>query len=374
MKSDSASRIIDDAATPSLKPLRVINPTAWQGKPVPEREWIADGFIPARTVSLLSGEGSTGKSTLAQQLGVARCIKEPWLTILPTPGRTLILSAEDDTDEMHRRLAAICERMGTRFDALADLRLIDLVGEDAVLGSAGKGGVIQPTRFFERMCAEIADFRADLVVIDALADAFAGNENDRQQARQFVGLLKRPARDLGCAFLCIAHPSLTGIASGTGSSGSTHWANSVRSRMVFEHAKASDGSSPDPDLRTLRVNKSNYGPAGRSVTLRWERGIYVPVAGQGSLDRQATERLAESTFLDLLDLFDATGQAVTAVPSPTYAPSRFAEHPKANGISKCDFAAAMQRLLAAGTIKIAISGPPSRQRTSLERVASCTRP
>src|SRR4030095_10533721 len=113
-------------------------------------------------------------------------------------------------------------------------------------------------------------------IVDALADAFAGDENNRGQARQFVSLLKRPAREFDCAFLALAHPSLTGITNGTGASGSTAWGNSVRSRMFFEHAKASGGTDPDPNLRTLTVNKANYGPAGATLTLKWERGVYIP--------------------------------------------------------------------------------------------------
>jgi hypothetical protein len=42
------------------------------------------------------------------------------------------------------------------------------------------------------------------VVIDALADAFAGDENNRGQARQFIGLLKGAAKNRNCAFLCLA--------------------------------------------------------------------------------------------------------------------------------------------------------------------------
>jgi hypothetical protein len=44
-----------------------------------------------------------------------------------------------------------------------------------------------------------------------------------------------------------------------------------------------------------------------------------------------------------------------------YAPARFAEHPEAGGITKQEFAKAMQRLLDAKIIEIRIWGRPSRQ-------------
>jgi RecA-family ATPase len=135
--------------------------------------------------------------------------------------------------------------------------------------------------------------------------------------------------------------------------------------MFFEHARATDGTTPDPLLRTLTCNKANYGPAGTAVTLRWERGVYVPQTGPNSLDKLAVEHRADETFLELLSLHNAQGQNVSASPGPTYAPAKFAVHPKANGIGKRQFEAAMQRHLQNEAIRIEVWGSPSRQRSRL---------
>ena len=161
--------------------------------------------------------------------------------------------ARSDGDTLRRRRRrgtppspdAIRKHYEARFSDLKDLRLIDLVGNDAVLGAL-KQGSIQATALFDVVCRELVCFGADLVIVDALADAFAGDENVRAQARQFVNMLKGPGRRSDCAFLCLAHPSLTGIDRGSGSSGSTAWGNSVRSRIYFQAAKAGDGTSPIP--------------------------------------------------------------------------------------------------------------------------------
>ncbi len=348
-----------------LPELKVINPVQWRDDPVPAREWIVRDWIPAKTVTLLSGDGAVGKSTLALQLGAARALGRDWIGTIPTAGRTLYLSAEDDTDELHRRLDAIRIYYGAAFDDLADLNLVDLVGENAVLGEILKNGIIQPAPIFDAVVSLVERTQTDLVIIDALADAFAGDENNRSQARQFIGMLKRPARTLGCAFLCLAHPSLMGMSSGTGSSGSTAWNNSVRSRLYFEPAKANDGSEPDPDLRTLSVRKTNYGPKGIPTALRWTAGAYVPEGGTSSLDRMALKLKAETTFIELLRQYNTQGQDVSARPCSTYAPKLFAGHPKSEGIGKPLFASAMQDLLDSQKIKIEVTGPPSRQRSRL---------
>jgi RecA-family ATPase len=345
--------------------LRIINPVQWRDEPVPEREWIVRDWIPAKTVTLLSGDGAVGKSTLALQLGTARALGRDWIGTMPTAGRTLYLSAEDDADELHRRLDAIRAHYGATFDEMADLNLVDLVGENAVLGEILKTGIIQAAPIFDAVVSVIEKTQTDLVVIDALADAFAGDENNRSQARQFVGMLKRPARAYGCAFLCLAHPSLNGMNTGTGSSGSTAWNNSVRSRLYFEPAKANDGSEPDPDLRTLSVRKANYGPKGVPTALRWTAGAYVPEGGTSSLDRMALKLKAQATFLDLLRQFNAQGQNVSPSKSSTYAPTTFAKHAKAVGISSRYLEAAMQDLLDQKTIRIETFGPPSKMRQRL---------
>jgi RecA-family ATPase len=355
----------DESSQSVVPTLRIIDPTTWQDKPVPEREWVVKDMIPANTVSLLMGDGAAGKTTLSLQLSVARALARDWIGTLPTDGRTLFLSAEDDEDEMHRRVDAVRQHYGAPFEDLKDLRLVDLVGENAVLGELQKNGIIKATPLLAAVVAEVERFRPDLVVIDALADAFAGDENNRTQARQFIGLLKKPAKEFRTAFLCLAHPSLYGMNSGAGTSGSTGWSNSVRSRLYFESAKASDDSAPDPDLRQLSVKKTNYGPIGHPIAVRWKNGVYVPEGGLSSLDRLALAEKAKDVFLTLLRTFNEQGQNVTATPCSTYAPTMFAKHPKGAGIAKSHFATAMQDLLDKKMIRIETFGPPSKQRQRL---------
>jgi archaellum biogenesis ATPase FlaH len=200
-------------APPKLR--RIINPAVWEGLPVPPREWIVPDYIPHKTVTLLSGDGSIGKSLLALQLAVARAIAREWIGLLPEPGRTLILSAEDDADEMHRRLEDIRKYYGVRMADLADIRLVDLVGEDSTLGSL-KRGQIEATAMYNALDAYLTEWRPSLVILDVLADMFSGDENSRPQSRQFIGLLKRLARKHDCALLLLAHPSLTGSTGWSG--------------------------------------------------------------------------------------------------------------------------------------------------------------
>jgi RecA-family ATPase len=126
---------------------------------------------------------------------------------------------------------------------------------------------LKETALFKALEAKLDELRPDLVILDTLADLFGGDEIKRPHARQFIGMLRGLAIKYGVTILLLSHPSLTGMTSGTGTSGSTTWSNSVRSRLYFERPKGSEGYEDD-DRRILTTKKSNYGRAGAEDALR----------------------------------------------------------------------------------------------------------
>lgn len=205
-----------------------------EGLPVPEREWLVPDLIPTRNVTLLYGDGGTGKSLLALQLAVAVALGKPWLGQPVTAGKAIFPSAEDEKPELHRRLAEIVRHEGSRLGDLTGLTLRSLAGEDAMLArQSGATRPLIPSDLYREIDAILEAERPALLVLDTLADMFPGNENDKAQARQFVGLLKRLAIRHGSAVVMLAHPSLAGMASGSGTSGNVAWSGSARSRLYL---------------------------------------------------------------------------------------------------------------------------------------------
>jgi len=251
-------------------------------------------------------------------------------------GPALYVGAEDDIDEIQRRLAAITAAQGISLASLDNLHILPLAGKDAVLvaPSNKKAGIIDQTRLWASLLELIIRIRPRLLAIDNLADVYAANENSRSEARQFIGMLRGLAIEYDLAVLLLSHPSLTGINTGTGTSGSTGWSNSSRSRLYLERRKDNEGQEPDPDLRTLRLKKGNYVRAGIEIGLKWKAGRFVvdgPVAG---FDKIATDAQAERIFLELVERFKREGRDVSPSPSVTYAPKVFAEHPDAKGCNQ----------------------------------------
>lgn len=182
--------------------------------------------------------------------------------------------------------------------------------------------------------------------------------------RQFVGLLRNLAISANTAVVVCSHPSLTGINSGTGLSGSTAWHNSVRARAYMHAAITEKGDEPDRDLRVIDWMKSNYGPISETITVRWKNGVFLPEASPGSLEAVAHEHKADELFLTLLTRLNARGENISPKRTANmYGPTVLAKEPeaKAASLKKKDFEASMNRLFKADRIHSTPYGPPCRE-------------
>jgi RecA-family ATPase len=378
----------DGAGKPALKPselygpLPFINMAAWDDAPPPPRQWAVPEVIPLRQPTLLTGEGAIGKSIVELMLAAAHPIGHECLGLHPVEGPSLYVGAEDEGDELHRRLYDICNAYGVRFADLirGGLHLLSYAGEDCLLAVASKNGLIEPTALFKRLLEAVQDIKPIHTGIDTVADTFGGNENDRSQVRQYVGLLRKLAMAANGSLVLLGHPSLTGISTGTGLSGSTGWHNSVRARMYLQpygknKKKNNDNDDEEDeqttsDLRELVFKKSNYGPIAKSIALRYHLGVFVPVSDGSFLNKLAREQQADEHFITMLRQFTSQGRSVSPNKGRTYAPAIFADHPNGRQFSNKEFALAMERLLAQHRIHIVKSGPPSKPREDLAEGAA----
>lgn len=341
-------------------PWQAIDPADYAGKPVPARQWYIDGIVPARNVTLLSGDGGTGKSLLALQIATAGALGIGTLDLKPRPGRTLVLAAEDEWDEVHRRLFDICAANHADLSDLRGMmRVLPLAGHDAELARPDRNKVMQPTERMQWLVDNLVAFRPALVVLDTSADLFGGDEINRNQVRWFVSTLRGLAMELDTAMLLLSHPSVQGMQTGTGLSGSTAWNNSVRSRLYLT------ADRDDEDMRALKGMKANYGRKGDELRMRWQDGVFVLDDGKPSEAAGIINRQAERVFLALLSQFNRNGQIVSDASGSNYAPKKFSEHPDSAGVNKKALAEAMQRLLDRGEIRIVMVGKPSAQRKKL---------
>jgi len=349
---------------PEPTPFIFIDMKEWRLDNVPPREWAVFERIPVRQAHLFTGEGAAGKSIVQLHQCFAHVLGRDWLGTMPEPGPAFFIDAEDDDKELHRRAAAVLSHYQVGFaEAVQNgLYLRSLAGEDAVLASTTKGGIVQPTALYKGLLERAGDLKPKMIGIASSANVFAGNENIRPEVQQFIGLLTRMAMAANGAVSLIAHPSLTGINTDSGISGSTQWHNSVRSRMWLKGIKAEAGEQQDSDLRELVFKKNNYGPISESLVLRYDQGLFLPVPGVASLDRAAREAKADEAFIDILRRFKAENRNASDKPGSSYAPAFFIgeEEAKKAGVNGKMLKDAMVRLFRAGKIWNEPYGRPSR--------------
>jgi hypothetical protein len=272
-------------------PLETFSASEFQEVEPPPRRWLVRDRVPIAAVTLLAGDGATGKTTIAMQLGV--CVAADlsgWLTgIVEEHGPVLFFTAEEDKAEVHRRLRAIVDHHSIPYPP--DLYIYCADGLNPQLAAiAPRSRQLEPTAVYEALRLTLDQLRPKLLVLESSADLYGGDEINRMQVRLFVSYLRQLARDFDCAVILLSHPSVRGMADDSGTSGNTAWHNSVRARMYFKTLSETEGGS---HLRALEIKKNNYGPQGEIIKLHWQNGVFVPEPRPGSFEREAAYKKAE---------------------------------------------------------------------------------
>lgn len=354
--------VIEGRELTGINPLRrrAFRPAKFHDKEVPERKWIVNGLIPAGTVTMLAGDGGLGKSLLAMMLQVACATGGMWCGSQAAQIRSVAMYGEDENDEIQRRLVDIIKHYNCEFSdpRLDDMQWNSVVGQECSLveyisvierDTGERRNLWRTTPTYGDVLDWAVEEGAQLIILDSLHDYFHGNENDRAQVRFFVSQLRVLAQEIDGAVVILSHPSVAGMASGSGSSGSTAWNNAVRSRLYLTRPDADDGP-PDNDIRILKTMKSNYGKIGGKIDLRWEEGVFV-VEDQGGMVHSIERRNVEKGLLEGLRILQQQGRGTSdSSRAGNFAPRILKTLSCCRPYSTRDLERAMMDLLAEGRI------------------------
>jgi RecA-family ATPase len=349
---------------PTPPSLETKTPSAWKETEPLKQRWLAAARIPCGDITLYSGNGGAGKTETAVQLLVSVTAGlGDWLGCVVETGPALFLSCEEPEPNIRDRIERICKHRRIDPHAIEDLHLHFPDLEATWLATADRLGKVAKTALLLQIEAWICAHRPILVVIDSIAAVFDGEAVARRQVRSFLAMLRKVARENATAIVLLDHPSVRGMADGSGTANSVDWRNSVRAMLHL-----SDADKNDPDIRELEVKKSNYGRAGEKIKLRWNGLTFVPAtSAESSSYRAAAERDVDELFLKLLDKRIAQGRPIRPSTGRGSAPFELAGDPEANGVSADAFRVAMERLFTAGRIVSVETGPASKRRKHIER-------
>lgn len=283
--------------------LRVVDFSDLDTNPPPHRRWVLRDWIPAATVTLLAGAGGVGKSLLIQQIATCVALGIPLFGSEVVAGPVCGIFCEDDADELRRRQVRILRLLGrSSVYSSHNLHLVARVGFDNALIAFGSDRRMQRTVLLEDLLALAERTAASLVIVDNIAQVFAGSENDRHEVSAFCGALAEICTRTGAAVVLLGHPAK---AIGSEYSGSTAWEAAVRTRLYLDRR--------DDGLLELRRAKANYASTGETVVLAYDDGVLrqADPADTSSAEAQA----AEATVLAALDAYTSRQVAVSHNPS-----------------------------------------------------------
>jgi RecA-family ATPase len=138
--------------------------------PPPPRQWRVSDFIPENHLTMLIGDGGTGKSYLALYLGLCVASGQPFLGKETRQGRVLYLDYELNANELKRRTTSVAAGMG--LDLHGNKALQDQIyyyRPEHPLGAEGHEKELSILR---------EPGAADLVILDSLTIASTGDMKD----------------------------------------------------------------------------------------------------------------------------------------------------------------------------------------------------
>jgi len=323
-------------------------------------------------VTGLGGDGGMGKTQIALQLAVrAATESQDWLgSELKEVGPVTFFTAEEPESEIHFRLDQIRAHHQLKWSDLANLHPVCPITHkdiDPILAGLVKStGKVVATKTFDWLREMVLDTRSKLICIEAASDVFDVDEIVRSHAKACIRLLQGLAIEADAAVLLLYHPSLSGMISGRGTSGSTQWNNTMRSRLFFQSVPGAKDDDPTDRPKVLEVMKANRGPTGEKIILEWRNGLFVSLHGVTTVERAAREQEVDNAFLTALRRLSAQKQNVSPGKTSTSSAAKMMKGSvETKTISKDELVVAQQRLLDARKIKIEPYGPPSKDRTRL---------
>ncbi|MFZ5557680.1 MAG: AAA family ATPase [Pseudomonadota bacterium] len=317
-----------DEATPlfSLESARVDR--FLTNDPLP-RQWLLRDTLPLGKVGAIIAPGGTGKSQFVLQLAVAVAtgtrFAEAW--DVGERGGVLVLAAEDDDEELHRRFRNIADRaLGTCTELHKRLRenlyIKSMVSENNLMTvTDGRNREVVRTPYAEQLAmvtSEIPNLR--LIVVDPASRFRGGDENSAEDSTRFVEALEYLSKATGATIL-IVHHATKGSSNASeqtqnASRGSSAFTDGVRFQLNLAPVPTKDvprlfGEHPATGrFLTAKVTKNNYAPPQDEVYLMRSDGGYLIKAATQSRIISAED--LDARILALVDSEAKEGRQHTA--------------------------------------------------------------
>lgn len=263
---------------PPATPLATVSLEPFNLHELETRPWLVNGLLLDGQVALLVAQGGTGKSLLSLQLAAMVARGGEWAHWRATkPVRALVLSAEDDLDEMRRRMASVRIVCGYGENELAGKIHIYSQEDMALLKRERANGRPKRTALYEQVVRTVEDGGFGLLVVDPLIEMSAGlDENDSGDMKELITALREIARRSRIPVLAAHHAKKGGLHDQNAQRGSTALTAGARVSLILSAMDPDEAKGLLPPDQTqewwkyvkLGSAKSNYGARGGDKWLK----------------------------------------------------------------------------------------------------------
>lgn len=324
-------------------------------EPPPRTWWIQDWLTPAPT--LCAGAGGVGKTLLIQGVATALVAGKDYIGAPCQPLTVLAWLCEDDHDEIWRRQIALNSHFCVTPADLARLHVVPRIGQDNTILSHEFGKPMF-TPLLAALREQVNDLRADVLILDNVAQVFGGTANDTHHVTKFVNGIRGMVSDRPFAPIFLHHPAK---AAGSEYGGSVAWENAVRMRWYLGRDlpdRKQDEDAVESDVVFLARRKANY--TNRDFRkLKFAGGILLPEESapgtrfDAAARRELAERVVLNGFQKLAEIGVSTSDGKT---SPNYLPRQILDKSYAQGFTKRELEIAMNKLMSEGRLKRGVVG------------------
>jgi hypothetical protein len=249
---------------------------------IPPRGWLLGNAFCRRFLSALLGDGGVGKTALriAQLLSLATGRSLTGEHVFRR-ARVLLLSLEDDADELRRRIRAAMLHHGVEPVEIKGW-LYRATPRGLSLAEM-KDGALRIGDLEAALRRTIIARKIDVVAIDPFIKAHRVEENDNRAVDFVCGILANIAAEYDCAVDAPHHVSKTGAAPGDANRGRGASAFKDAARLVYTLAamtsqEAVDFGVSEVDRRSLiRLDSAKVNIVPPAAQARWFRLVGVPL-------------------------------------------------------------------------------------------------
>jgi hypothetical protein len=246
-----------------------VDRAAFNAAAIPRRPWAVPGYLMRGSVTVLSGQGAGGKSSLVVRWTINAATGQAIGQFAPSATLKVVnYNTEDDRDEQQRRYSAALKASGHDLDVMQNIIRCGPEDVGTLFERDQATGRISPTAAMAQLEELCVSSGADVLFCDPLAELHNAEENDNTAMRAVVAAFRSLAKRLNIAVVILHHDRKGNNSPGDMDRvrGASAISGAVRVMLTLttmtEEEAEKLGINPEERRRHFRIDgaKSNYAP------------------------------------------------------------------------------------------------------------------